>query len=85
MMPVTTYVVIPFSGTFNMLSWLTPEARDILLYSPFVNAMEMMRHGVFGEHVTTYFGFGVPIAATMVFMAIGLTLCRTVRRRLVVE
>jgi capsular polysaccharide transport system permease protein len=85
LMPVTTYVVIPFSGTFNMLSWLTPDAREVLLYSPFVNAMEMMRYGVFGDNVTTYFGFGVPIAATIVLLAIGLVLCRKVRRTLVVE
>src|SRR4029453_10508798 len=25
--PVVTYVMIPFSGTFNMLNWLTPEAQ----------------------------------------------------------
>jgi capsular polysaccharide transport system permease protein len=85
LMPVTTYVVIPFSGTFNMASWVAPGPRELLLYSPFVNAMEMMRYGVFGDDVTTYFGFGVPIAATLILLAIGLTLCRRVRRTLVVE
>jgi capsular polysaccharide transport system permease protein len=85
LMPVTTYVIIPFSGTFNMASWVTPSAREFLLYSPFVNCMEMMRYGVFGDNVTPYFGFGVPITATMVLFAIGLTLCRKVRRTLVVE
>jgi capsular polysaccharide transport system permease protein len=84
-MPVTTYVAIPVCGTFNMVSWVTPEARQYLLYSPLVNAMEMMRHGVFGPNVTTYFGFTVPIAGTLGLLAIGLTLCRKVRRTLVVE
>ena len=82
---MTTYVIIPFSGTFNMASWVTPSAREVLLYSPFVNGMEMMRYGVFGNNVTTYFGFGVPIGATLVLTAVGLTLCRKVRRTLVVE
>jgi capsular polysaccharide transport system permease protein len=85
MMPVTTYVMIPVSGTFNMLSWLTPQAREILLYSPFVNAMEMMRYGLFGTGVTPYYGFAVPIAASMILAVLGLALCRRVRRTLVVE
>ena len=85
LMPITTYVAIPFSGTFNMVSWMTPGVREALSYSPFVNAMEMMRYGIFGGRVTPYFGFAVPVVATMVCMAIGLTVCRIVRRTLVVE
>lgn len=84
-MPVTTYVMIPFSGTFNMVSWLTPEARDYLLWSPPVNAMEMMRAGVFGSQVSPYYGFSVPLVMPMVFTVVGLFLCRYVRRHLVVE
>jgi capsular polysaccharide transport system permease protein len=84
-LPVTTYIMIPVSGTFNMMSWLTPQARDFLLWSPPVNAMEMMRYGVFGDEVSPYYGFVVPLAMPMVFSVIGLFLCRTVRRHLVVE
>jgi len=39
-MPVTTYLMVPFSGTFNMTSWLAPDVRNWLLYSPPVSAME---------------------------------------------
>lgn len=84
-MPVTTYVMIPFSGTFNMASWLTPEARDFVLYSPPAHAMEMMRYGVFGYHVRPYFDYFYPVAVSAVLMAFGLLLCRKVRRTLVVE
>lgn len=83
--PVTTYIMIPFSGTFNMVSWLTPEAQDAMYYSPFVHGMEMMREGIFGEGVDARWDLTVPIAATMVFTVIGLSLCRRVRRQLVVE
>jgi capsular polysaccharide transport system permease protein len=83
--PVATYVIIPFSGAFNMKSWLTPQAQDVLYYSPFVHAMEMMRHGLFGSRVDADFDLAVPLVGSMVFLLIGLAMCRRVRRRLVVE
>jgi len=84
-MPVTTYVMIPFSGTFNMVSWLTPDAQKAMYYSPFVHGMEMMRQGIFGDRVDAQWDIKVPIAASLFFILIGLAMCRRVRRRLVVE
>ena len=43
--PVFTYIMIPFSGTFTMSSWLAGGARDVMFYSPLVACMEMMRGG----------------------------------------
>jgi capsular polysaccharide transport system permease protein len=85
LMPVTVYIMIPISGTFNMVSWLTPAAREVLLYSPFVSAMEMMRYGVFGDRVTPYYDVAVPLISSMVLMLVGLAMCRRIRRHLVVE
>ncbi|WP_174298213.1 ABC transporter permease [Sphingomonas bacterium] len=84
-LPVTIYISIPFSGTFNMESWLSPQARDILLWSPMVNSIEMMRYGLFGDAVRPYYTIWVPIGASLICMTIGLALCRRVRRTLVVE
>lgn len=84
-MPVTVYVAIPFSGTFNMASWLTPEARSVMMWSPMVNAMEMMRYGLFGDVVQPYFYISVPLAFSAVFTIIGLILARRVRRTMAVE
>ncbi|NMN03191.1 MULTISPECIES: ABC transporter permease [unclassified Novosphingobium] len=84
-MPVVTYIMIPFSGTFNMASWLSPEVREVLLYSPFVTAMELMRAGLFGDLVTPYYNMPVAIGAPIVFTVIGFALCRRIRRHLVVE
>jgi len=85
LLPVTTYIMIPFSGTFNMVSWLVPEAQNAMYYSPFVHAMEMMRYGIFGDRVNAQWDITVPIASSLVLMVIGLAMCRRVRRRLVVE
>jgi capsular polysaccharide transport system permease protein len=84
-LPVVTYVMIPFAGTFNQTSWLPPKLREYMLWSPFVDTMELMRYGVFGHEVDPYYDLNVPIAATVFCLVIGLGLCRTVRRRLVVE
>jgi capsular polysaccharide transport system permease protein len=83
--PVTTYIMLPFSGLFTMASWLSPSIRGYFLWSPFVNGMEMMRKGIWGEQVTAYYNVWNPIACSMVAAAIGLTLCRHVRRTLTVE
>lgn len=85
LLPVSVYIAIPFSGTFNMASWLSPEAREVLLYSPFVNGMEMMRYGLFGDAVRPYYNIWIPLGASAVVGAIGLVMCRRVRRTLVVE
>lgn len=83
--PVTTYIMIPFSGLFYMVSWMTPQMRGYVLFSPFVNCMEMMRKGVWGDQITAYYSVWNPIGCSLVIGAIGLSLCRHVRQNLAVE
>lgn len=83
--PVTLYIMIPFSGTFNMASWLAPQFQRAFLNSPFVSPMELMRYGIFGEQVRPMWDISVPIGASILLMLVGLSLCRRVRRILVVE
>lgn len=83
--PVVNYIMIPFSGLFTMASWLTPSMREYLLWSPFVNAMEMMRKGIWGDQITAYYSVTNPLVASIVLSVIGLALCRHVRRTLSVE
>lgn len=83
--PVTTYIMIPFSGTFNMTAWLTPEAQAAMWYSPFVHAMEMTREGIFGQGVNAIYDWRMPFCTSIACTLVGLVMCRRVRRRLVVE
>lgn len=85
LVPVVTYIMIPFSGTFAMTSWLTAPAQAGLYYSPFVHAMEMMREGIFGSRVDAIYDPAVPIFASLVLTVLGLSMCRQVRRDLIVE
>lgn len=83
--PVTTYIMIPFSGVFNSVAWMAPSVREFLLLSPFVNGMEMMRKGIWGDKITAYYDVYNPIICSAVAIAIGLVLCRRVRRILSIE
>lgn len=83
--PVTTYIMIPVSGLFSMASWLTPEVRRYFLWSPFVNCMEMMRKGIWGDTITVYYNIWNPIGCSLVVGMIGLVLCRRVRKTLTVQ
>ena len=85
LIPVTTYVMIPFAGTFNLVAWLDPALREGMLWSPFVNAMEMIRAGVFGDRIHAYYNVWVPLGESLGCLLVGLILCRAIRRRLVVE
>lgn len=85
LIPVTTYVMVPFSGTFVLNSWVAPNVREFLLWSPMVTPMELMRHGIFGSAVTPYVALGVPLTFSLVFFLLGLVLCRRARRTLIVE
>lgn len=85
LVPVTTYLMIPFSGAFYVVSALTPEAASVVLWSPPVHGMEMMRHGLFGSSIGPTYDFVYPLAFSLPCMTIGLLLCRYVRRHLVIE
>lgn len=84
-MPVTTYIMIPFSGLFTLTSWLPPAMREYLLYSPFVHGMEMMRKGIWGDQITAYYNPWYPLSWAAGLSVIGFALCRIVRRRLTVD
>ena len=83
--PITTYIMIPFSGTFNQVSWLSPNVQEIMIWSPYVDAMEMIRLGVFGSEVEPHFNVWIPLGESLACFVVGLMLCRWIRKRLTVE
>jgi capsular polysaccharide transport system permease protein len=83
--PVTTYLMVPFSGAFYLVSVLHADAASFVLYSPPVHGMEMMRYGIFGPSIDPHFDFMYPLSFNLPCLALGLLLCRVVRRQLVVE
>jgi capsular polysaccharide transport system permease protein len=74
-----TYVLIPLSGAFFMVSWLPPKAQEIILYLPFPHAVEMLRAGVFGPFVETHYDWFYALSFGMVLNLVGLLLVATSR------
>lgn len=83
--PVTTYLMVPFSGAFFLAGSLSAAATEVVLYSPPVHGMEMMRYGLFGPSINPQYDFLYPLQFCLPCMALGLLLCRMVRKNLVVE
>jgi len=84
-LPVSVYIMIPFSGAFVMNSWLTPSFRDVVMLSPAVHGMEMMRYGIFGDSVYAQYSFSYPWLFFAPAITLGLYLCRRLRKHMVVE
>jgi capsular polysaccharide transport system permease protein len=78
---IVTYILIPISGAFYMISWIPPFARKYALALPFVHCFEMIRRGFFGEFVTTYYNPLYAMAWATGFTIIALLLTRFVRDR----
>jgi capsular polysaccharide transport system permease protein len=84
LIPVSVYVSIPFSGVFNMASWVPANLREALMWSPMVSGMELLRYGLFGAAVTPYYDVGKALGISIACLLVGLILCRRVRRTMAV-
>jgi capsular polysaccharide transport system permease protein len=82
---VSVYLMIPFSGAFYLVGSLYTNAASLVLWSPPVHGMEMMRYGIFGPAVNPQYDLIYPFKFILPCMLLGLTLCRIARRELVVE
>lgn len=83
--PVMTYIVIPLSGAFSMVAWIPGEYREVFLLLPFAHGIEMLRAGVFGEFVKTYYYPGYAMVVGTAMVLVGLLLITIGRNRVDVE
>ena len=70
--PVLQYALIPLSGSFVMAGWLPEHYRKVFLMVPMPHAVEMVRAGVFGEFVKTYYNplYGICWGFVLVLVAL---------------
>lgn len=85
LVPVISYVLIPISGAFYMVSWLPPSAQAYVMYIPFVHGIEMVRAGVFGEFVATHYNIPYALFTGAIMNIIGLLIIASSRDRIEVE
>ena len=79
------YLILPLTGVFYMVYWLPPAAREVVLYSPLVNATEMFRAGYFGADVPTYWNVGYILVWAIAANAIGWVLLLKAQRHIELE
>ena len=80
---ILMYLSMPLTGGFAMVTWLSPEVQNILLMSPLVNAMELLREGYFGMSVKAEYSVSYTLAVNLCLTLVGLILVRSIKRQLV--
>ncbi len=80
---VLLYLVMPLTGGFSMVAWVPPGVQNILLMSPLVNAMELLREGFFGMSVNAIYSVSYVLTVNLCLTLAGLILMRSVKRQLV--
>jgi len=79
------YLTIPLTGTFSFTSWLPVTAQKVLVWSPLVNAVEMLRAGVYPLDIRTLWDPSYMIVCSLVCMAAGLPLLKLARHKIMVR
>jgi capsular polysaccharide transport system permease protein len=74
------YITLPFTGMAFLVYWLPDQYQSLILWSPLVNCIEMIRGGIFPEYVTTYSYPGYVIIWCIALTAIGVPLVQYAQR-----
>ncbi|MDO4723250.1 MAG: ABC transporter permease, partial [Comamonadaceae bacterium] len=82
---VINYLLFPISGAVYMVDWLAKPLQELVLWMPMVHGVEMVRHGFWGEAVTTHEDPGFFIICNLVLSLIGLALVRGSEQRVELE
>lgn len=84
--PPIGYIYLPISGFFYLAAWLPTSSRDLVLkVMPSLQAYEMIREGLMGDLVKTYYDMTYLSFILSVLTLIGLLLSRGIRQHLQVE
>jgi ABC-type polysaccharide/polyol phosphate export permease len=82
---VIMYLTLPLTGAFSMVTWLPPEVQKVLLMSPMVNGVEMLREGFFGANINAKYSIGYLISFNFILSFLGLTLTSKIKRLIIFE
>ena len=82
---VVMYLSLPFSGAFVMVDWVPEKYQYILLASPSVNNIEMIRAGQFGSAAHAHYDLTYNTWITALLILIGISLTLRVRRHIIVQ
>jgi capsular polysaccharide transport system permease protein len=81
--PPISYMYMPLCGFFYLAQWLPTSLRQgALTVLPSLHAYEMLRDGMFGNRIQTFYDIGYVSYVLSALTLIGLWLLRTVREHL---
>ena len=81
-----SYMYLPLSGFFYLADWLPTSIRHVALaVVPSLHCYEMIRSGLFGNQIETYYDLPYLTFVLAVLTLIGLWLVRSVRQHLELE
>jgi capsular polysaccharide transport system permease protein len=75
---VLTYLFMPMSGAFFMVSWLPTHSQAWALLVPSVSCAELLREGYFGAHVHAHYDLFYVAIFNTVLMLVGLAMVKRV-------
>ena len=76
--PPMTYLFLPFSGAAFIADAVPEPARNLLLYLPMLNCVEIIREGWFGTKMKAHYFVEYVVIFNLVLTFIGLALVRQV-------
>ena len=79
------YLSLPLSGAFTMVNWIPVPYQWILLLSPAVQNLEMIRGGQFGPGAHAIYDFYYATWSTGLMLLVGLSLTLRSRRFILVQ
>jgi len=82
---IFSYLSIPLSGAFTMVDWASPKYRWILLSSPSVESVEMIRAGQFGPTSHPHYNILFTIWINIVLLIIGISLTIRIKKYISIE
>ena len=74
--PPFIYILLPLSGTAFIADALPEKAREIVLYLPMLNCVEIIREGWFGTKMIAHYSVGYVVVFNIVLLFTGLALVR---------
>lgn len=77
-----TYFMIPLSGAFYMVGWISEKYRYYLMFNPMPHCFEIIRYGVFPSATLEYVDFEYLTWSAAILTLFGLIAMRSVKSRL---
>lgn len=82
---IISYLSIPLSGAFVMVDWIPEKYRWILMLSPSVEGVEMIRDGQFGYHAHAHYNIIYSTWINFSLIIIGMKLTLDARKSISLE